>query len=121
MLTKYYVKNNHEAIIPRATRELTQELLKSKRYDNRQNNLFSLMIKCSNCGGCYQCKTQTREYFVKAFRFYQCENKLTKKGNTKTVVTLLKINLKSSSMTPHFNYIMCFLNWWMICALLPRK
>ena len=43
-LTKYYVKNNHEAIIPRATWELTQELLKLKRYDNRQNNLFSLMI-----------------------------------------------------------------------------
>lgn len=77
-LTKYYVKNNHEAIIPRATWELTQEILKSKRYENRQNNLFSLMIKCSNCGGWYQCKTQTRDYFVKTFKFYQCENKLTK-------------------------------------------
>ena len=82
-LTKYYAKNNQEAIIPRATWELTQEISKSKRYENRQNNLFLLMIKCSNCGGWYQSKTQIRDYFVKPFRFYQCENKLTKKGMQK--------------------------------------
>lgn len=77
-LTKYLIKNNHDAIIPLRTWELTQEMLTSGRYEFVQQPLFSFMIKCSLCEGWYQSKSQYRSYFAHTISFYQCENKQSK-------------------------------------------
>lgn len=50
---KYYVKNNHEEIIPRATWEYTQELL--EKYSKRSVNVrYGDLIFCLACGSKYR-------------------------------------------------------------------
>ena len=93
-LTKYYIKNNHEAIIPKRTWELTQEMMSSGRYDFVQHCLFSFMIKCSLCGGWYQSKFQFRNYFTHTYTFYQCENKQSKTKSCKKSCDITEAQLK---------------------------
>ncbi len=94
-LTKYIVKNNHEPIIPKATWELTQDVDASRPNGLLQNKEFSLMIKCSICGGYYEIKTMYRDYFVNSFKYYQCEHKQRKGKFCKKSVDITELQLES--------------------------
>jgi len=71
-LPKYYVTDGHDAIIPRATFDYTQELLQKRRseYGLRYScsSVLSSKIICGDCGGLYGLKsahsgTQRRFYW----------------------------------------------------------
>lgn len=56
---QYYIKDNHEAIIPRETFERVQRLLKKKsedKYKHSSVSIFSSRIKCGSCGANYGSK-----------------------------------------------------------------
>lgn len=59
-LRKYVIENDHEAIIDIDTFNKVQELIKSRRSkaikENKDNNIFKGLIRCSVCGACFQRK-----------------------------------------------------------------
>ena len=59
-LRKYVIENDHEAIIDIDTFNKVQELIKSRRSkpikDNKDNDIFKGIIRCSSCGACFQRK-----------------------------------------------------------------
>ena len=59
-LRKYVVENDHEAIVDIATFTKVQELIKSRRSkptkENKGNDIFKGIIRCSVCGACFQRK-----------------------------------------------------------------
>lgn len=59
-LRKYVVENDHEAIININTFNKVQELIKSRRSkaikENKDNNIFKGLVRCSVCGACFQRK-----------------------------------------------------------------
>ncbi len=59
-LRKYVVENDHEAIVDIDTFNKVQELIKSRRSnptkENKGNNIFKGLVRCSVCGACFQRK-----------------------------------------------------------------
>ncbi len=59
-LRKYIIENDHEAIVDIDTFNKVQELIKSRRSkpikENKGNDIFKGIIRCSVCGACFQRK-----------------------------------------------------------------
>lgn len=76
-LPKYYVENDHEAIITPSTFDRVQKLLEQRKGGkNRISsvNIYSSKIKCGDCGSWYGSKTwhSTDKYRT---RIWQCNHK----------------------------------------------
>lgn len=76
-LPMYYVKNNHEGIIPRATWEYTQELL-NKNSTKSESSKYGGLIFCSVCGNKYQRYYLYHEYYNEPILCYRCLSKYDK-------------------------------------------
>lgn len=73
-LPKYFVKNDHEAIIPLATWNEVQERLRSKRIRSNITE-FSYFFKCESCDLFYGRKSRIHNYYTDIIWNYQCPNK----------------------------------------------
>ena len=78
--SKYYVKNNHEEIIPRTTWEYTQELL--EKYSKRSVNVrYGDLIFCSTCERKYRRFHRYHKYYEDTILSYRCLGKYNKSVN----------------------------------------
>lgn len=110
----YYIKNNHEPIIPRKTFQLVQELKKKrakKRPSSNYGNKYALsgMVYCSHCG-----KVMNRHYYnygkenqrvvLSCKNRYKdastCDNKATDNSALELAVidSIKKLNLRNPSV-----------------------
>lgn len=88
---KYYVKNNHEEIIPRATWEYTQELL--EKHSKRSVNVrYGELIFCSACERKYRRFHWYHKYYEETILSYRCLGKYDKSTNC-TNITLFEKQL----------------------------
>lgn len=88
---KYYVKNNHEEIIPRATWEYTQELL--EKHSKRSVNVrYGELIFCSACERKYRRFHRYHKYYEETILSYRCLGKYDKSTNC-TNITLFEKQL----------------------------
>lgn len=88
---KYYVKNNHEEIIPRVTWEYTQELL--EKYSKRSVNVrYGDLIFCSACERKYRRFHRYHKYYEETILSYRCLGKYDKSTNC-TNITLFEKQL----------------------------
>lgn len=86
---KYYVKNNHEEIIPRATWEYTQELL--EKYSKRSVNVrYGDLIFCSACGHKYRRFHRYHKYYEETILSYRCLGKYDKSTNCNNITLFEK-------------------------------
>ena len=76
-IPQYYVRDNHEAIIPPETFEMVQTLMATrKKGKNRLSSvsIFSSKIKCADCGSWYGPKVwHSNDAYRKVIR--QCNHK----------------------------------------------
>lgn len=79
-LPKYYVKDNHEAIIPRDTWKYTQEII--DRNQPRSNiTRYGFLLYCSKCNSRYQRYQRNHEFYNGTIQCYRCLDKYNKAIN----------------------------------------
>lgn len=77
-LPQYYVRNDHPAIIKRATWEETQVQLQNRTSSFYScGTPFSYKLFCSKCGSSYQRKPMYHEYYVHTIQLWICKNRFT--------------------------------------------
>lgn len=77
-LPQYYVRNDHPAIIKRATWDETQVRLQSRTNSSYScGTPFSYKLFCSKCGSSYQRKPMYHEYYVNTVQLWICKNRFT--------------------------------------------
>lgn len=74
---QYFVKNDHQPIIKRATWEETQLLLAKCKRNKSYKHCFSNFITCTICGSYYQRKPWYHEYYKNTIQTWICYNKYT--------------------------------------------
>ena len=83
-LPMYYVKNNHEGIIPRATWEYVQELL-DRNSTKSESSKYGGLIFCSVCRNKYQRYYLYHEYYNEPILCYRCLGKYDKSVNCSNI------------------------------------
>lgn len=79
-LPKYYIKDNHDAIIPRDTWKYTQEII--ERNQPRSNiTRYVFLIYCSKCNSKYQRYQWNHEFYNGTIQYYRCLGKYNKELN----------------------------------------
>lgn len=77
-LPQYYVKNDHPAIIKRATWDETQVQLQIRTNSSYScGTPFSYKLFCGKCGSSYQRKPMYHEYYVNTVQLWICKNRFT--------------------------------------------
>ena len=88
-LPKYYVKDNHDAIIPRDTWKYTQEIIE-KNQPRSNITRYGFLIYCSKCNSMYQRYQWNHEFYNGTIQCYRCIGKYNKEINCDNVRLLEK-------------------------------